>query len=188
MADKEIVLVLHHTYFHNTFRSYPEFSPESFNEFKSCRFIARFIIEKKTDNTSAEIATSTKKAYGDFFDDFEKKANTYGAFKFKKILEKLIYLADSDDIVKLDKEEGVIAWADKIYSTSNDYEPILVVTKEAKDKFNQKAIAFYKATLGEKFTTIPFRILSVEEAEKFLVDRYANICSILKERMGDEPF
>jgi hypothetical protein len=186
MGQKEIVLVLHHTYLHDAFRDYPNFNMDRFDELKSCRFVARFIIEKQTDNTSIEVAITSDKVYKAFIEKFKTTEKTAGAYRFLQILDKLIIKVDTPDIIKLDEEEGVIAIADKIFSTSSDYEPIIVITKSARDNFLNKAEEFYRATLKEKFTVIPFRILTVEEAQPFLEDKYAAICQMIKERIGNE--
>ena len=85
-------------------------------------------------------------------------------------------------------DEDVITITDKIYSTSSEYEPILVINKSARDNFVKKAEEFYKATLKERFTVIPFRTLTFEETKKFLEDKYPIICKMVKERIGSEPF
>ena len=184
LNQKEIVLVLHHTYLHDAFRDYPNFTMDRYEQLKYCRFIVNFIIEKKTDNPSGEVAITFKKSYDSFYDIFNKSAKTGGAYRFIRILEKLILIINAENIDKLDMDDGTIAIADKIYSTDANYEPILIISNSARDAFVKKAEAFYKATLKERFTNIPFRILTVEEAKPFLKDRYADICKMVEDRMG----
>jgi hypothetical protein len=186
--QKEVVLVLHHTYFHDTFRAYPDFTSERFEEIKDCRFVMRFVIEKKTDNPSLDVAICSKAGWDNFLQKFNESDKTAGAYRFVKILEKLIFILNTEDLSKLSLDEGVITIADKIYSTSSEYEPILVINKSARDNFVKKAEEFYKATLKERFTVIPFRTLTFEETKKFLEDKYPIICKMVKERIGSEPF
>ena len=186
MSQKEIVLVLHRTYFHDTFRDYPDFSMERYAQLKSCRFIARFIIEKKTDDLTSESAITSQSIYDDFLVKFRGSAKTSGAEKFLEILDKLICKVESPQINKLDFDEGILTIADTIYSTSSEYEPLLVVSNSAKTKFISQATVFYKATLGEKFTSIPFRILNYDETQAVLQDKYPPLCQIIKERVGED--
>ncbi len=187
-VEKEIVLVLHHTYLHDTFRAYPEFPMEKIDQLKACRFILRYIIEKKTDDLTRDTAITSDKAYSDFLVKFKDSVKTAGAYKFLKILDKLIFKVASDQINSLNVEEGVMTISDKIFSTSSEYEPILVISPEAKAKFIEQTKAFYTATLKEKFTAVPFRILDYYETEAVLVDKYPVLYKIIKERVGSEPF
>ena len=186
--QKEVLLVLHHTFFHDTFRSYPKFTLDRFKEITDCRFLMRFIIEKKTDNPSLDVAICSTAGYNNFFEKFNLNDKTAGAYKLVKILDKLILILNTENLSKLDLDEGVITIADKIYSTSSEYEPILVINKSARDNFVEKAEKFYRVTLKKRFTVIPFRTLTYGEAKKFLEDKYPIICNTVKERIGDNPF
>ena len=44
-SNKEIILVLPHTFFHNAFRFYPNFDMKNLEELKYCRFVVNLIIE-----------------------------------------------------------------------------------------------------------------------------------------------
>ena len=191
MSDqKEVLLVLHHTFFHDAFRTYQKHSIDSnrFEEIKDCRFLMRFIIEKKTDNPSLDVAVCSKTGYNKFVEKFKESDKTADAYKLIKILEKLILILNTENLKKLDLDESAITIADKIYSTSSEYEPILIINKSARDNFVEKAEKFYKATLKKRFTVIPFRTLTYGEARKFLEDKYPITCNMVKERIGDEPF
>ena len=181
-GGKETILVLHHTYFHDTFRDYPNSTIKRFKELKTNYFIARFIIEKKTDNEKCDPAITSNKAYGEFTQKFEESTKTMGAVKFLKILDRLIFKVTSSQIDNLDTNEGIITIADKLFSISSEYEPILVISESAKEKFVKQAEEFYKATLKEKFNYIPFRILDFEETEAFLRDKYSTLCKMVDDR------
>ena len=97
-------------------------------------------------------------------------------------------VVQANDINALNIDDGITAISDIIYSTSAEYEPVVVIRNEAKNNFVKGAIDFYKQKLQKKFKTLPFRVLSIEETKIFLEGRYSETCDSMKERMEGQPF
>ncbi len=189
---RKSILVLHHTFFHDAFRYYPNYSMENYEGLKHTRFIARYIIEVGSEIPESEYqAITSKRVLDEFGEKFKSSLKTAGAIKFLEIMSGLIFYVNDVAINSLNLDEGVIAIADKLFSTSPvEYEPVLIVNPSAKNNLVKKVLKFYQATLGKKFTdkNIPFLILDSKEAVLFLEARYPQICDSVKDRMKSAPF
>ena len=188
MSDKEIVLVLHHTYLHDAFRNYSSSDAAHLEHLKKCWSILRFLIEKKTEDHSIDVASTSGKVWCDFNEKYDQEkeqgGNTInGSERLIEIIDKIVFRPNDTRIDSLSPDAGVITIADKILSLASVYDPVLVVNDAAKDGLQNAAVAFYKESLKEKFTSVPFRIMNYTEILDLLEATYPDICTLAKSRV-----
>ncbi len=94
-------------------------------------------------------------------------------------LHSLVYKSDKPQITALNSDDGLVQFAENTNSLTG-YKPVVVIKQEAKPKFIERAVAFYKTSPeyahGFKASDIPFDIWDYKETRKALLKEYSTIC------------
>ena len=174
----EAILVLCHSFFHDAFRIQRPVKTEQIEVWKSARFVANFIIEKKAELPECStFAITSKKVFQSFAAKFHGDKPSQKQKEMVDILRNSIFVTESLPIDNLSLDEGVFAICDTLYSRSS-YSPILVSNIPKK---KEQAEAFYQKKNPE--AKIPFPIYSVAEAEYFLRGRFPELCADVDSRI-----
>lgn len=173
----EPILVLCHTFFNDAFRAFPTMGAQQIQNLAGSRFIASFIIERYADlPKGAYCATTTEKVFDEFCEAFVNEGGAKKSFIMLEALDQIVFKVKDESITKLDKDDGIIATSDILFSCDK-YQPILVTSMAPTKK--EKAKKFYAESGG----VVPFSIYDYTETRAFLEGKYPDICRSVKERI-----
>lgn len=189
-ANKELILVLPNTFFHNSFRAFDGYEQGDMDKLKYCRFVANLIIELSSVLPENKyIAATSSKAFGEFATKLESDKEEFflASEDLIGLFERMIYIISEESINKLSDEESMIAIADRLYSASN-YEPIIIVNGESRHNFLKAAQTYYRLSGNVELVAdnIPFKLYDPHEAKAFLEGRYSVECKKVIERTRTE--
>jgi len=185
----EPILVLCHTFFNDAFRNYPVFgvdnAVDSYLNWKSATFVARFIIERQAELPEEQyVAITSQKIFDKFVEKFELEKPVARRWETLEILKNMILRIENESVNKLNEDEGIIAMADILFSRSR-YNPVILVTNTPK-KITELTIKFYEEPIKPKRvkeSDIPFLILNTAQAESLLRYIFNDLCKLVDERM-----
>ncbi len=172
-AEREIVLVLCHSVFHDAFRL-RALTAKSVNAWKSSRFIANFIILRKAEQPDCIFAITSKEALAHFAIKFLGEKPSPKQKEVIVALGNALIIVDNASIHGLNEDDSILVLCDTWYSASN-FSPILVSNIP-------KKVEMAKEFYHEK--DIPYKILTTMESEKFLRKKYPELSKEVDERMA----
>ena len=204
MPEIDPILVLCHTFFYDAFsprmpidlKNFMPWKSSRFNtNFKSSRFVTDFIIERSADLPIGVHAVFTSQKVFDKFarsflgeDKFERcfleEDPPVNDIELVNVLYSAIKVVEQENINQLSDDEGILSICGSIYNLNSAFAPILVSNKPSIEEIAQN---FYKDKKG-KSIPIPFRILTTEETERLIRDKYPTMSAIIDQEIKQSKY
>jgi len=187
-----LVIVLCYTIFNDAFRSYPDATSEKLEEQESSKFILRYLIETRGDDSKI-IAITSEQVMGDLESSFPRQGiiNVYN-FNEEKIvfypaqmilaLKNLLFIVDGK--VK-NRGESITIISDILSSKIGNTNLISNMANKKRDiiDFYQKYESSSKRIKPED---IPFQVMNSCEIESHLRKEDPSTCTIIDKRVNGE--